>query len=84
MLYPLAMNVLVFICGIVTHRLLEMLRPESGILDRLNSLGLEPAAHSALLAIPVHKSESNQVVLDVRSKSVVVRKGLKQIEMSEI
>lgn len=52
-----------------------MLRPESVVLDSLSSLGVEPAAHSALLAISVHRSESNQVVLDVRSKSVVVRGG---------
>jgi hypothetical protein len=52
--------------------LLELLLPESRMLDSLNNLGIEPDAHSALLAMPVHSSDSKQVVLDVRSKSVVV------------
>ena len=57
----------------VMYRLLELLLSESRMLDSLNDLGIEPSAHAALIGMPVHRSESNQVVLDVRSKSVVVR-----------
>lgn len=53
-------------------RLFDLLLSETILLDRLSALGLEPASHSALLALPVHDPESSQVVLDVRSKAVVV------------
>ena len=42
------------------------------MLDSLNSLGIEPTAHSSLLGMSVHRSDSNQVVLDVRDRAVVV------------
>lgn len=57
---------------IVLCRLCELLFAESRLLDGLNSLGVEPSAHSPLLAMPVHRSESSTVVLDVRSRAVVV------------
>ena len=53
-------------------RLFELLLSETVLLDRLSALGIEATSHSALLSLPVHGPESSQVVLDVRSKAVVV------------
>lgn len=54
------------------YRLFDILLLESRLLDSLNGLGIESSAHSNLLAMPVHGLGSNKVVVDIRSKAVVV------------
>lgn len=51
---------------------------ETILLDRLSGLGIDPTSHSALLSLPLHGPEASQVVLDVRSKAVVVSAALRQ------
>ncbi len=53
-------------------RLLEVLQSESRALDNLVRLGIHSEWHVPLLGLSVHGSESKNVVVDVRSKEVIV------------
>ena len=53
-----------------------MLFAESQLLDSLHNLGIEASAHASILGMSVHRSDSDQVVLDVRHKAVVVSVSL--------